>query len=93
MENYLLDTNHAAALVTLGHPLRQRVLLRLQAGDTFAITVPVTISTMRILTVLCDGQYYGILSTLVEKTGRVKHQDLRELEGCLVLPLNGEPVR
>jgi tRNA(fMet)-specific endonuclease VapC len=41
MENYLLDTNHAAALVTLGHPLRQRVLLHLQAGDTFALTVPV----------------------------------------------------
>ena len=41
MANYLLDTNHAAPLVTLGHPLRQRVLLRLHEGDTFAITVPV----------------------------------------------------
>lgn len=29
MENYLLDTNHASPLVTLGHPLRQRVLMRL----------------------------------------------------------------
>src|SRR5207244_10093433 len=46
MENYLLDTNHAAAVVTLGHPLRQRVLLRLQAGDTFAITVPVVAETL-----------------------------------------------
>lgn len=46
MENHLLDTNHAAALVTLGHPLRQRVLLRLQAGDTFAITVPVITETL-----------------------------------------------
>ena len=46
MENYLLDTNHAAALVTLGHPLRQRVLLRLQAADTFAITVPVITETL-----------------------------------------------
>jgi tRNA(fMet)-specific endonuclease VapC len=46
MENHLLDTNHAAALVTLGHPLRQRVLLRLQAGDTFAITVPVVAETL-----------------------------------------------
>jgi len=44
--NYLLDTNHAAALVTLGHPLRQRVLLRLQAGDTFAVTVPVVAETL-----------------------------------------------
>jgi len=41
-----LDTNHAATLVTLGHPLRQRVLLRLQAGDTFAITVPVLTETL-----------------------------------------------
>ncbi len=46
MVNYLLDTNHAAALVTLGHPLRQRVLLQLQAGDTFAITVPVVAETL-----------------------------------------------
>src|SRR5947207_6265213 len=46
MDNYLLDTNHAATLVTLGHPLRQRVLLRLQAGDTFAITVPVLTETL-----------------------------------------------
>jgi len=46
MENYLLDSNHAAALVTLGHPLHQRVLLRLQAGDTFAITVPVVAETL-----------------------------------------------
>jgi hypothetical protein len=45
MENYLLDTNPAAGLVTLGHPLRQRVLLRLQAGDTFAITIPVITET------------------------------------------------
>jgi len=46
MANYLLDTHHAAVLVTLAHPLRQRVLLRLQAGDTFAITVPVVAETL-----------------------------------------------
>ena len=46
MADYLLDTNHAAALVTLGHPLRQRVLSRLAAGDTFAITVPVVTETL-----------------------------------------------
>jgi tRNA(fMet)-specific endonuclease VapC len=39
MDNYLLDTNHAAALVTLSHPLRQRVLQRLQVGDQFAISI------------------------------------------------------
>src|ERR1700694_3938855 len=46
MGNYLLDTNHAAALVTVGHPLRQRVELRLQAGDTFAVTVPGVAETL-----------------------------------------------
>ena len=77
------------------HRLHGKVALESSTaqGTTFAITVPVTISTMRILTALCDGQYYGILSTLVEKTGRVKYSDLRELEGCPVLPLNGAPVR
>ncbi|MCK6628200.1 MAG: type II toxin-antitoxin system VapC family toxin [Anaerolineae bacterium] len=40
MTDYLLDTNHASPLVTLGHPLRQRVL-SLQANHSFAIAVPV----------------------------------------------------
>ena len=43
---YLLDANHAAALVTLKHPLRKRVLLRLQADDTFAIAIPVVAETL-----------------------------------------------
>jgi tRNA(fMet)-specific endonuclease VapC len=46
MTQYLLDTNHAATLVTLRHPLRQRVLLRLQAGDIFAIAVPIVTETL-----------------------------------------------
>ncbi len=46
MTEYLLDTNHAARLVTLRHPLRQRVLLRLQAGDTFSIAVPAVAETL-----------------------------------------------
>lgn len=40
MTTYLLDTNHASPLVTAGHPIRQRVLCELEAGDTFAICVP-----------------------------------------------------
>ena len=46
MSNFLLDTNHAATLVTIGHPLRQRFLLHLQAGDTFAISVLVVAETL-----------------------------------------------
>jgi tRNA(fMet)-specific endonuclease VapC len=37
---YLLDTNHLSPLVTIGHPLHERVLQKLQNGDTFSIAVP-----------------------------------------------------
>lgn len=46
MSDYLLDTNHASPLITPGHPLRQRVLERLDAGDTFALCVPVVAETL-----------------------------------------------
>lgn len=46
MENYLLDTNHASPLVTLSHPLRERILQRLDVGDTFAVCVPVITETL-----------------------------------------------
>lgn len=40
MTNYLLDTNHLSPLVTLRHPLHQRVLQEAQFGHSFAIVVP-----------------------------------------------------
>jgi tRNA(fMet)-specific endonuclease VapC len=46
MSDYLLDTNHASPLVTAGHPLRQRVLPHLDAGDSFALCVPVVTETL-----------------------------------------------
>ena len=46
MANYLLDTNHASPLVTLSHPLRERILEKLDAGDDFAICVPVITETL-----------------------------------------------
>ena len=46
MSDYLLDTNHASPLVTPGHPLRQRVLQHLDAGDSFALCVPVLTETL-----------------------------------------------
>lgn len=62
-------------------------------GTTFAITVPVTVSSVRILTVLAGGQCYGIPSSVVTRTERAKRDELRELEGGLILPVNGRPVR
>ncbi len=41
MTRYLLDTNHLSPLVTVGHPVREAVLQRSAAGDTFAIPAPV----------------------------------------------------
>ena len=46
MAGYLLDTNHISPLVTVGHPLRGKVLQRLQAGDTFGIPVPALTETL-----------------------------------------------
>lgn len=41
MAVYLLDANHASPLVTFQHPLRQRVLDAMAAGDQFAVCAPV----------------------------------------------------
>ena len=46
MADYLLDTNHAAPLVTLSHPLRERILHELDEGNSFAICVPVLTETL-----------------------------------------------
>lgn len=45
MANYLLDTNHASPLVTIGHPLRDKILESREQGDTFALCVPVIAET------------------------------------------------
>jgi len=45
MAQYLLDTNHASPLVTVGHPLRTKIIERREAGDTFALCVPVMTET------------------------------------------------
>jgi two-component system, chemotaxis family, sensor kinase CheA len=63
------------------------------AGATFALTVPVTVSTIRVLTVSSHGQYYGVPSSAVVRTGRAKRDELREWGEGLVLPVEGQPVR
>ncbi len=37
MAEYLLDTNHISPLVTFGHPVREKILTQLKAGDSFSI--------------------------------------------------------
>lgn len=41
MTTYLLDTNHLSPLVTIGHPLRARLLVERQAGHQFALPAPI----------------------------------------------------
>jgi two-component system chemotaxis sensor kinase CheA len=62
-------------------------------GTTFLITVPVTISTARILTVTSSGQRYGIPTASMVRTGRLPTEALRDLEGCLIVTVDGAPVR
>ena len=62
-------------------------------GTTFVLTVPVTVSMVRILTVVSSGVHYGIPSSSIIRTGRAKREELRELEGVLVLTVDGQPVR
>jgi len=61
-------------------------------GAVFAITVPVSISTVRVLSVLCGGLFYGVPTTSIRTTGRVRSNDLRDLAGNPILPLNGQPI-
>ncbi len=40
MAEYLLDANHISPLVTLEHPLRERILASFHTGNTFSIATP-----------------------------------------------------
>ena len=46
MAIYLLDTNHLSPLVTVNHPLRSKILERIQLGDEFALCTPVITETL-----------------------------------------------
>jgi len=46
VSGYLLDSNHAGVLVTITHPLRQRVTACMAAGAVFYLIVPVITETV-----------------------------------------------
>jgi len=69
------------------------LLVKPGQGTTFSLIIPVTLSTIRVLTVWCLGRCFGIPSTRVQRTGRVKISELREIKGIPTLILDGEPVR
>ncbi len=61
-------------------------------GTAFELTVPVTISTIRILSVWSGGHCYGIPTAHIQRSGRIQPAALRELEGRPVLPQEGGAV-
>lgn len=73
MTQYLLDTNHASPLVTIGHPLRNRILDGLQEGHIFAICIPVLAETL-----------FGISLLPRAKANRAEWSRLRPLIPCYV---------
>lgn len=73
MSNYLLDTNHASPLVTISHPLRGRILQRLDEGDNFAICVPVITETL-----------YGIALLPRAKQNLAEWERLKPLLTCYI---------
>ncbi|RLT35746.1 MAG: type II toxin-antitoxin system VapC family toxin [Chloroflexi bacterium] len=40
MQRYLLDTNHLSPIVTLDHPIRERIIHQVQSQDIFGVPVP-----------------------------------------------------
>lgn len=70
---YLLDTNHASPLVTLNHPLRQRMLQSINQGDLFAVCVPTVTETL-----------FGISMLRRAEQNRIEWQRLRYFLPCYI---------
>ena len=62
------------------------------AGTTFFVTVPVSISTVRVVTVDAGGQTYGIPTSSIIRVGYASRSDLRPLQGGLVLSSGDHPI-
>lgn len=73
-------------------PVEEQTAAGPRYATIFRIAVPVTISTVRILTVSSGGEYYGIPSSAIVRTARIRSGELRELEGSLILTVDGNPV-
>lgn len=73
--------------------LQGTVEFRLQkTGACVAISVPLSISTHRLLLVSCRGQILGIAAHAVERLLRVKISDLETMEARPVVRLEGRPI-
>jgi two-component system chemotaxis sensor kinase CheA len=58
------------------------------AGTTFTIEAPVSVATMRALTVMAGGQMFAVPTAFLERLMRVRQEDVRSVEGRSVLALS-----
>lgn len=61
-------------------------------GTTFTIRVPLTLATTRAVLVEQSGQIYAIPSAMIERTSRVREQQIVRVEGRRVVVIDGHPV-
>ncbi len=61
-------------------------------GTTFILEVPLSIATLRALTVLVDGTLFGIPSAFVARVDRIDARRLARVDGRAMLTSNGAPT-
>jgi two-component system chemotaxis sensor kinase CheA len=62
------------------------------AGTSFTITAPLTLATTRVLLIEDGGQSYAVPSSSVERTGRIRTDQLHRLEGRVGLKIDGRVI-
>jgi len=61
-------------------------------GTRFTLSVPLTLTTLRTLMFVAEGQIFALASTSIEKLVRIGLDDLRSVQGREVVSLGGPPV-
>jgi two-component system chemotaxis sensor kinase CheA len=61
-------------------------------GTRFAISVPLTLATTRVILLQEEGQLFAVPSLMIERTARIRECDLVPLEGRRAVMLDGHPV-
>lgn len=62
------------------------------SGILIALSVPLSVSTHRLLLVTCQGQTFALPAHGIERLFRIKVQDVGTVEGRPVVTVNGQPV-
>ena len=61
-------------------------------GTCLLLSVPLTVSTQRLLLVSCGGQTFAVPVHAVERLVRAKAQDVEQVEGKPMLLVQGQPI-